>query len=261
MRWRDKRRNLNLTSRHESELKTQTGKVKSDTAGSLRRLDEGVWLIDSKCHTSYVNRQMAAMLGYEPGDMVGRSVLEFYFSEDVEEKKRTLERRRRGQSEQIEERLRCRDGAELWVRMIANAIFKDSGEFDGALAMVADITERRWAVEALKKSEEKFSKAFRQSPLGLAITTVKDHRYIEVNETFERVSGWRRDDVIGRTPFDIGLWVDPTGRVDLAKRTQTNGSVRNVEVQIRIKDGSIRTVLAASEGIEWNGEPCMIVSG
>ncbi len=250
---------IDLTARKRAEDATR------ESERRYRRIvettSEGVWLLDSQFVTSYVNRQMAAMLGYEPGDMVGRSVLEFYFAEDVEEKKRTLERRQRGQSEQIEERLRCRDGAELWVRMIANAIFKDTGEFDGALAMVADITERRQAGEALKKSEEKFAKAFRHSPVGLSITTVKDHRYIEINETFERATGWRRDEIIGRTPFDIGFWVEPPGRIDLAKRIQTDGFVRNVEVQLRMKDGSIRTGLASAEGIELNGEQCIIITG
>jgi len=201
---------------------------------------------------------MAAMLGYEPGDMVGRSVLEFYFSEDVEEKKKALERGQRAQSEHIEERLRCRDGSELWVRLVANPIFKDTGEFDGAIAMVADITERRRAEERLRKSEEKFAKAFRYSSVALSISSVRDFRYIEINETFERVTGWRRDEVIGRTALDIGLWVNPTSRADLAKRIQTDGFARNVEAEVRMKDGSIHTGLVSSEGIELNGEPCMI---
>ena len=81
--------------------------------------NEGVWLLDSKLQTSYVNRQMGGMLGYEPGDMVGRSVFDFYFSEDVDHKRQVLRRREQGAREQLEERLRRRDGSELWVRMSA----------------------------------------------------------------------------------------------------------------------------------------------
>src|SRR5271167_1511484 len=116
---------------------------------------EGVWLLDSKLHTSYVNRQMAEMLGYEPGEMVGRSVFDSYFPEDVEHKKQRLEVRQQGVREEFEERLRQRDGSELWVRMAAIPVFKDNGEFDGALAMVSDITERKRAEEALRESEER----------------------------------------------------------------------------------------------------------
>jgi PAS domain S-box-containing protein len=123
--------------------------------------NEGVWLLDSTLHSSYVNRQMAEMLGYEPEEMLGRSVFDFYFPEDVEHKRQVLERRQQGLREQIEERLRRRDGSELWVRLAATPVFKDNGEFDGALAMECDITERKRAEAELRASEERFRLAAR----------------------------------------------------------------------------------------------------
>jgi PAS domain S-box-containing protein len=117
--------------------------------------NEGVWVLDSNLQNSYVNRQMAKMLDYEPGEIVGRSVFDFYFPEDVERKKQTLTRRQQGVREQVEERLRRRDGSELWVRLAGTPVFKDNGEFDGALAMVSDITERKLAEQALRENEER----------------------------------------------------------------------------------------------------------
>ncbi len=117
--------------------------------------NEGVWLLDSTLHNAYVNRQMAKMLGYEPGDMVGRSVFDFYFPEDAEDKKKVLMRRKQGVREEREERLRRSDGSELWVRLAATPVTKGNGEFDGALAMMSDITERKRAEEALHESEER----------------------------------------------------------------------------------------------------------
>jgi PAS domain S-box-containing protein len=80
-----------------------------------------------------------------------------------------------------------------------------------------------------KKSEEKFSKAFRESPMALMVTRVKDHRYIDVNETFERITGFSRNEVIGRTPFDIGIWVQSSERIDIVNRLLKEGSLRNIE--------------------------------
>jgi PAS domain S-box-containing protein len=118
--------------------------------------NEGIWLLDSELHTSYVNRQMAQMLGYELKEMIGQSVFDFYFPEDVESKKQALGERQKGQREQGEERLRRRDGSELWVRMAASPLFNNSGEFEGALAMMSDVTERKRAEEILHESEQRF---------------------------------------------------------------------------------------------------------
>jgi PAS domain S-box-containing protein len=142
-----------------TERKRAEDAVKESEARYRRIVEttnEGIWLIDSKLHTSFVNRQMAQMLGYEPETMLGRSVFDFSFPEDIDRKKQILQRRQQGLREQIEERLLRQDGSELWVRIAATPIFKDNGEFDGALAMVSDITERKRADKTLRESEERF---------------------------------------------------------------------------------------------------------
>jgi PAS domain S-box-containing protein len=222
--------------------------------------NEGVWLLDSKLHTSYVNPQMEEMLGYEPGEMVGRSVFDFYFPEDVEHKTQVLKRRQQGLREQIEERLRRKDGSELWVRMAATPILKDTGEFEGALAMVADITERRRAEEVLKKSEEKLSKIFRVSPTLINLTNTKNHRYLDVNDAFERITGYSREEVIGRTTTELGMWADPLRRRELLQQLQAEGWVRDAEFRFRTKTGEIRTGLLSSELMEIEGETCTVTA-
>jgi len=144
----------NITERKRADEATRGSEMRYRRI--VETTNEGVWLLDSTLHNSYVNRQMAEMLGYEPEEMLGRSVFDFYFPEDVERKKQVLMRRQQGLREQIEERLRRRDGSELWVRLAATPVFKDNGEFDGALAMVCDITERKRAEEAVRESEQRF---------------------------------------------------------------------------------------------------------
>jgi PAS domain S-box-containing protein len=112
--------------------------------------------------------------------------------------------------------------------------------------------------EALKECEEKFSKAFRESPLILTLTRAKDHRYIDVNDTFERITGWNRDEVIGRTPFDLAIWVDPSQRLDFVKRLLAGDTVRNLEVRARMKDGKIRTISGSAVLIKIKDETCVL---
>jgi PAS domain S-box-containing protein len=127
--------------------------------------NEGIWLLDSNFDTSFVNRQMAEMLGYQPAEMLGRSVFDYFFPEDVGRKRRGLARRREMHSEQLDDRLRRRDGAELWVRMTAIPISKDNGDFDGSMAIVADISSQRLAEIALRESESRFRLVANTAPM------------------------------------------------------------------------------------------------
>src|SRR5690348_4890025 len=112
--------------------------------------------------------------------------------------------------------------------------------------------------EALRKSEEKFSKAFRNSPMALALTTILDDRYLEINDTFEELTGWTRTEVIGRTPNDILLWAKPDDRAAFIKKALSGDPVRNLEIRFRTKMGELRIGLGSMELIDIDGEPCAL---
>jgi len=116
--------------------------------------------------------------------------------------------------------------------------------------------ERLRSEESLRKSEEKFAKAFRCSPVAITIT--KDNRFIAVNETFEKVSGHTAAEAIGRTVPELGLVVNPAQLTEFYDILQKNGQVRNYEYQFRSGSGEVRSGLISSEVIEINGEPCML---
>lgn len=124
------------------------------------------------------------------------------------------------------------------------------------LGLLSQRAERRKIEAELRRSEEKFSKSFRHSPLAISLTTTKDDRYIEVNETFKELTGWTNDEVAGRSPRDINLWADSDGRAAFVKQLLEKGSVHDLEVRIRKKDGRIRTMLGSSELIDFGGERC-----
>src|SRR5215467_14069435 len=150
------------------------------------------------------------------------------------------------------------DGVSRWVVSSGEFQYAPNGKALMMRGMAVDITERKELDEALRISEEKFSKAFRESPLGFTITSTKDHRYIEVNDTYERITGWKRADVIGRSPLDVEIWVDPNQRIEFTKRLLTEGSVRGIEIAFRSKDGRVHIGLCSAELIEINGEECAL---
>ena len=147
---------------------------------------------------------------------------------------------------------------ELYKQYVFAAIFLILAQSAAILGLLWQRARRRKTEAELIRSEEKFAKSFRQSPLAISISSTKDGCYIDVNETFEQQTGWRRDEVIGRNPLDIDLWVDPHERSRFMKQLLAEGNVRDLEVRIRRKDGQIRTTLGSAELIEVNGTPCAL---
>lgn len=145
-----------------------------------------------------------------------------------------------------------------WIGARGRFYYAKNGAAERMLGMAVDITERKLTEEALKKSEEKFSTAFRESPLALTLTSMKDQRYLDVNETFEQLTGWHKDEVIGRTPFDLNLWDDSPERTEIAKRLRSEGAIRNYEFYVRCRDGTTKWSLGSAELIEIDNESCML---
>ena len=106
---------------------------------------EGIWTIDAESKTSYVNRAMAEMLGYTTGEMLGRPMFDFMDDTACGEAEQNVAKRQQGVSERHEFRFRRKDGTDFFANLSTNPILGDKGEYQGALAMVSDITDRRRA--------------------------------------------------------------------------------------------------------------------
>lgn len=124
--------------------------------------------------------------------------------------------------------------------------------------LCAGAMDRIRAWTALRQSEERFSKAFLMSPVALNISRLEDGTYLEVNDSLMRLLGYSREEIIGRTSLELGIWVDPADRPWIVNRVQREGSVREREIQVRRKDGELRTILASFERIQIGDEVCLL---
>ena len=134
------------------------------------------------------------------------------------------------------------------------AVYSDKGAPVRLYGIGIDITDRKRAEAALYESEERFSKAFNASPLVLTISSLDDGRLIEVNETFVKVTGYSREEVIGRTTVELGLWADTGDRAEEMNTVRKTGQVRNAEYRFRTREGGEIIGLLAAERIEIGGE-------
>ncbi|MGE0462004.1 MAG: transporter substrate-binding domain-containing protein [Vicinamibacterales bacterium] len=120
-------------------------------------------------------------------------------------------------------------------------------------ALKRQMRERRRAEAALEASEERFEKAFRASPHGIAIIDSETRRYVEVNDRFLRVMGFTREELIGRTGGELQMTTNPAAGDAAAEQVARHGFAHDIEFQVRTKNGRVLTVLGSGERIEVAG--------
>src|SRR6202041_3239699 len=97
----------------------------------------------------------------------------------------------------------------------------------------AEVMERRRNEELLRQSEERFSKAFRNNPLAITISTEAEGRYLDVNEAFLDLLGYQRNDVIGRTATELDFWADPLDRGEMIRQLKGDEHVAKRQSRFR----------------------------
>src|SRR5208283_2498694 len=202
------------------------------------------------------NRAATVMHGYSVEELVGMSICDLHAQEGAREMYDCIAKILGGECISKEMAHVRKNGAVFTVEISACMLELDGNKY--VLAFYRDVTRRKELEQALRLSEQKFSKAFRASPDWLTITTLDEGRYIEVNDTFMRLSGYSREEVIERTSGELGMWVDPKEREELVHVLKKDGAVWNKEIHCRTKSGDVLTMLRSSQAIDYGGMQCII---
>jgi PAS domain S-box-containing protein len=164
----------------------------------------------------------------------------------------------RGGGFAFDERIVRPDGSVRVLLSQGEAIRNGSGRTISLLGTCLDVTERRVEEERQRQAEERFEKAFRSSPAAISITTLSEGRFLDVNDAFVRLTGWRREQVVGRTSMDLGTWIDAAERGQFVSRIVREGAVRRMPVRLRGADGNERHLVVSGELIDLAGERCVL---
>ncbi|BDU69017.1 hypothetical protein GETHOR_11180 [Geothrix oryzae] len=203
----------------------------------------------------FANRAACESLGYTREELLRLGVPDVDPAVSAETWPARWEKIKRSGSNREETFHRRKDGSLLPVEISSGFLAFEGHE--AIFTNVRDITERRASEQAIRASEEKFSKAFQASPDAININRL-DGTYVDVNPAFTALSGWSRDEALGRTTMELGLWADLADRDRMQQMLQTEGHFVGLEALFHMKDGSLRTGLVSGTLIQMAGETCLL---
>ncbi len=210
-------------------------------------------------HTSAmldVNDAYCRLFGVTRREAIGKRNSDLGLWENLAQRDLFVERLQRdGVVLEMEQHRRNRAGGTVICRVTAFRV--DIGNRACTLYRIRDITRERLSEQALRESEEKFSKAFHATPDSMSINLLDDGRFLEVNDAFTRIHGWTREEAIGRSSVELGLWADPADRVRIVARLRSGGTVVNAAVMMRDKAGATHECLFSAEMIDLSSRACL----
>lgn len=239
---------------------------------------------DVSCQTIVHNPITAKFLRIEPWEQCSHSSLDqphmkvYYDGKPIAAENLPIQRAAwNGEVvERFELEFRWEDGVSKIAQWSACPLHDEDGNICGAISTMVDVTEMvimareldghkinlehlvEERTSALRLSEERFSKVFRSNPQIVSIIRKSDHRFIDVSDRFLKTSDYSREQVIGKTPVELGMLESQFIR--LGGVLEKQGSIDNMEISTINNENSHVTLLMSAEQIELNGEACIIVT-
>jgi PAS domain S-box-containing protein len=201
-----------------------------------------------------VNEAFEKITGFSREAVIGHDFRSFGLFVDAQALEQAMQAVvRDGKYHGFEFEIRTRSGKHCIARLSSET----AGE-PCSLTVAEDITDRKNAEIALRKSENLFSKAFHGSPVAMAISSMLDRRIIDVNDAFERQSGYSRDEIIGRTPLESMIMVDSAEVERLTRILIADGNIHDLESPYRTRSGELRLALFSAEIVDVADKPCIL---
>ncbi len=252
-------RQLSSEITRRMELEQQLRSSEYHYRGMVESLSAIAWEANPEdyCY-NYVSPQAESLLGYplhqwkEPG--FWQSIVH---PQDLQKTEALCrEAASSGNDHSVDYRVISADGRTLWIRDIVSLI--KQGRKSVMRGLMIDISETKQTEEALRLSEGKFASVFAQCPDILVIASLVDGAVLEANTAFVDQIGFPVADIIGRTPTELDIWGIPGIGPGILERLQ-KGSIRNLEMPFRRKDGRMFSGLVSAEPFDLDSTPAVVV--
>ncbi|MFI5160326.1 MAG: PAS domain S-box protein [Sphingobacteriales bacterium] len=160
-----------ITERIETEEKHRQSEARYRQI--VETAQEGIWTIDEHEKTNFVNQKMADIMGYTSEEMLGKTPYDFMDDEGKIGAANRIKNRKKGEKESVDVKYITKSGRDVWTNISANPIIDKEGHYNGALAMITDITQRKMDEDALKKSEANLRTIFDNTDTAYVLFTTE----------------------------------------------------------------------------------------
>ncbi|NTV46450.1 MAG: PAS domain S-box protein, partial [Chlorobiales bacterium] len=204
-----------------------------------------------------INPSVTRLADYTREDMIGKTSYEVNIWADSEDRQELVRRLKDvGYCDNYESQFRRKDGS-IGLGLVSACVMLLQG-VPYIVSITRDITERKRAEEALKESEERFRRIFYTNPDAIIITRAEDGRFVDINPSVTRITGYTREDAIGKTSIEVNIWANLKDRQELISRLKETGYYENFELGVRRKDGSIGIGLMSACMMLLEGVPHIV---
>ena len=223
--------------------------TKENLSNFFNNIDDFLFVVDEQRNIVHINDTVVKRLGYTEAEIIGQPIYMIHPQERREEAGRMANEMLAGSVNLSTVPFITKDGRQIQVETRVTR-----GEWDGRqvqFGVSKDVTQ-------LRLSEEKFSRTFNMNPEPTLISTQAENRILDGNQAFLDVTGYAREEVIGRTIADLGLFANSKQRMSVLKKLRKSGQLSNVDISIQRKDGAVRDGFVSTAKIDYAGKPCLL---
>lgn len=248
---------LEKSRKSEERLSRSEKKLRS----ILDSIEEEYYEVDLEGAYTFVNSSVCRNHGYRRDQLIGLGYRNWTTPQEADRLKKIFsEVYRTGRPARLitYEEIRS-DGTVVILEDTVSLSKNEAGEPIGFYGIARNVTEKIKTERALRQSEESYRSLLEAAPDAIAINRLKDGLYLEVNRAFTLETGYRVDEAVGRTVFDLNLYVDPEDRERLLTPINEQGRVAGLEMRYRNKQGNINYYLVSARTLHFKGEDCVLV--
>jgi PAS domain S-box-containing protein len=249
-------RDITRRKKMESEQKENEERIRA----IVKNAPIGIAVIDAAKNITDANTAFCNILAYPEVELLKMNFMDIIYTEDFQELMSRMADLENGRLAfiQQEKRFIKKDGSQIIGKIVINALRDQNNHPSIFIAELEDVTDRKHLYDAIKTSEEKFVKAFKVSPMAISITRLKDGKFIEINEAFEKYFGYKRKELFEQTTIQKGLWFDTKDRDFIVAELLKKGSVVNQELRFNTNGGIVKIARCSAELMDINNEQCFL---